>query len=49
MKTLLRRCAVLALLTFAGVTVGCNTIEGAGEDISELGEGVSDTSRDARD
>jgi len=42
MKTLLRRCAVLALLTFAGVTVGCNTIEGAGQDIENTGEEIED-------
>lgn len=28
---------------------GCNTVEGAGEDIQAAGEGISDTSRDVRE
>ncbi|MBC7833482.1 MAG: entericidin A/B family lipoprotein [Phycisphaerales bacterium] len=27
----------------------CNTVEGAGEDIEDAGEGISETSRDVRD
>ncbi len=29
------------------LAVGCQTIEGAGQDISTLGEGMSDVARDA--
>lgn len=41
---LLRRVVLMSLVVlFAGMTaVGCNTTEGAGEDIENLGEGIQD-------
>lgn len=41
--TFIRSMTILALLGFTGVTLaGCNTIEGAGEDVEQIGEGVQD-------
>lgn len=37
--------AALGLLTVAG----CNTVEGAGEDIENLGDNIEDTAEDAQD
>jgi predicted small secreted protein len=41
---------ILALGALLSVGVaGCNTVEGAGEDIEAAGDGISDTARDAKD
>lgn len=40
--------AALALASVSVVITGCNTVEGAGEDIESAGEGISDASRDVR-
>ncbi len=39
----------LSLVLLALGVTACNTIEGAGEDISSGGEAVSDTARDTQD
>lgn len=42
---------ILAVL-FAGgalALTGCNTVEGAGNDIEAAGDAISDTARDAKD
>lgn len=42
--------AVFAALGLCAVALsGCSTMEGVGEDIEYVGEGLSDTSRDAQD
>jgi len=42
--------AIVGLLGgLAALMTACNTVEGAGEDIEEGGEAISDTSRDVRD
>ncbi len=39
----------LMLAAFAGFgATGCNTVEGAGEDISNTGEVISDTAEEAK-
>lgn len=44
----MRKLIILAVLA-AGLTVAaCNTIEGAGRDVSSAGAAVSDTARDAK-
>lgn len=42
---------MILLLMFSGAVwlVGCNTIEGAGEDIQAVGHGVSDSASGAGD
>ena len=40
---------VLMALAFASVSVAaCNTVEGAGKDVSSAGQAVSDTAEDAK-
>ena len=39
----------LAFLAGSAFLTACNTVEGAGEDVEAVGEGVSDASRDVRD
>ncbi len=46
MKTALKSIAALLLLASAAA---CNTIEGAGEDISSIGNAASETARDVKD
>mgnify|MGYP001492347745 CR=1 FL=1 len=41
--------AACALLASAALQTACNTVEGAGEDVQAVGEGVSEASRDVRD
>jgi predicted small secreted protein len=44
----MRKLIILAVMA-AGLTVAaCNTIEGAGRDVSSAGAAVSDTARDAK-
>ena len=40
--------SLLGVLMFAGLAVGCETVEGVGEDIEELGEEIEDEADDAR-
>lgn len=40
--------AVLGAALFMGVGVGCNTTEGVGEDVEEVGETIDNTAEDAR-
>jgi len=37
--------AFLLLALFAGLSVGCNTMEGAGRDIERAGEEIEDAAR----
>lgn len=44
--------AMFAMLLFNGSALtltGCNTVEGAGDDIEAAGDSISDTARDAKD
>lgn len=40
--TVMRVFAALLAVTFIVILSGCNTAEGAGEDIEDLGEGIQD-------
>jgi entericidin B len=46
---LMRVLAALALLFSVGTLAACNTMEGAGEDISAGGDALDDAAEDARD
>ena len=35
-------CGIILMLTIAVGVIGCNTMEGAGEDIEEVGEDIQD-------
>jgi predicted small secreted protein len=42
-KKLLKKCAVLLMLALiAGMTLGCNTMQGVGEDVQEAGGAIED-------
>jgi predicted small secreted protein len=44
----MRKLIVLAMVA-AGLTLAaCNTVEGAGRDVSDAGHAVTDTARDAK-
>ena len=43
----MRKVLVLLAATAAIAVAACNTVEGAGEDVSSAGQAVSDTARDA--
>ena len=43
----MRRFVVLAAAAAALVVSACNTVEGAGRDVSAAGHAVTDTARDA--
>jgi predicted small secreted protein len=40
--------SVVAVLLTSGTLSGCNTIEGAGEDIEDLGDAIEDEAEDQR-
>lgn len=40
---------MLAVLLFSGSVAACNTIEGAGEDIEQGGEAVSESAEEVED
>ena len=40
--------ALLGVVAFSSLTVGCETVEGVGEDIEELGDEIEDEARDAQ-
>jgi predicted small secreted protein len=44
----LRTIVAIALIAASMALAACNTIEGAGKDVSSAGHAVSDTARDAR-
>jgi Predicted small secreted protein len=48
-----RAATLLAAVTLSAVAfvtlAACNTTQGVGEDIEALGDGISDTARDAKD
>ena len=41
--------ALLVLLGALGTLAGCNTVQGAGEDIRQGGQAISNEARDVRD
>jgi len=42
-KKLLKKCAVFLMLALlAGMTFGCNTMHGVGEDVEEAGDAIED-------
>ena len=44
----MRKILVLAAAAAAVLIAGCNTIAGAGQDISSAGHAVTDTAKDAK-
>ena len=44
----MRKLIVLLAATAALATAACNTVEGAGKDVSSAGHAVTDTARDAK-
>jgi predicted small secreted protein len=44
----MRKLLTLAVLAAALTTAACNTVEGAGKDVSSAGAAVADTARDAK-
>jgi predicted small secreted protein len=44
----MRKLIVLAVLAATLTTVACNTISGAGKDVSSAGHAVTDTANDAK-
>jgi predicted small secreted protein len=40
--------SLLGVVTFSAFAVGCETVEGVGEDVEELGEEIEDAADDAR-
>jgi predicted small secreted protein len=44
----MKRLITLMVLSLIAGLIGCNTIEGAGEDIERGGEAVSDTAKEVK-
>ncbi|MGA2952785.1 MAG: entericidin A/B family lipoprotein [Caulobacteraceae bacterium] len=44
----MRTLIILAVLAASLATAGCNTVAGAGKDVSSTGHAVTDTANDAR-
>jgi predicted small secreted protein len=44
----MRKIVVLAALAVSFVVSACNTVEGAGKDVSSAGKAVSETAQDAK-
>jgi len=44
----MRKIVVLAALAVSLVVAACNTVEGAGKDVSSAGHAVSETAQDAK-
>jgi predicted small secreted protein len=40
--------ALLGVVFFSALSVGCETVEGVGEDVEELGDEIEDAADDAR-
>jgi predicted small secreted protein len=44
----MRKLIILAALAASLTVAACNTVEGAGKDVSSAGHAVSDTAKDAK-
>lgn len=44
----MRKLVILAAMATSLLVAACNTVEGAGRDVSAAGDAVSDTARDAK-
>ncbi len=44
----MRKLIILAALAASLTVAACNTVEGAGKDVSSAGNAVSDTAKDAK-
>jgi predicted small secreted protein len=44
----MRQVIAITLLTASLLLAACNTVEGAGKDVSSAGHAVTDTARDAK-
>ena len=44
----MRKLIILMVVTAGLATAACNTVEGAGKDVSSAGKAVSDTAKDAK-
>ena len=44
----MRKLILLAIIAAGLSTAACNTVEGAGKDVSAAGHAVTDTARDAK-
>ena len=45
----MRKAIIITAAVFAGLSVAaCNTVEGAGKDVSSAGKAVSNTAKDAK-
>ncbi|MBO9558851.1 MAG: entericidin A/B family lipoprotein [Caulobacter sp.] len=44
----MRKFIVLAAIAASLTVAACNTVEGAGKDVSSAGQAVSDTAKDAK-
>ncbi len=44
----MRKIVVLAMMAASMVVAACNTVEGAGRDVSQAGKAVSNTAEDAK-
>jgi predicted small secreted protein len=44
----MRTLVLIAALAASFAVAACNTVEGAGKDVSSAGEAVTDTARDAK-
>ena len=44
----MRKIVVLAMMAASMVVAACNTVEGAGKDVSAAGHAVSNTAEDAK-
>jgi predicted small secreted protein len=45
---MMRKLVILAALAASLTVAACNTVEGAGKDISSAGKAVTDTARDVK-
>jgi len=49
MERIIRMCVLGAILvTLSGLSMACNTTEGAGKDIERAGDGIKDAARDLK-
>ena len=44
----MRKFVALAIMAASMIVAACNTVEGAGKDVSAAGHAVSDTAQDAK-
>ncbi|TCS05439.1 entericidin A/B family lipoprotein [Caulobacter sp. BK020] len=44
----MRKLIILAAMAASLTVAACNTVEGAGKDVSSAGQAVSDTAKDAK-